>query len=53
MLVVIEGPDWVGKTTFVEEVSKALKADAHFSKEVIVTKEPGGTKVGKNKRDSI
>lgn len=53
MFVVIEGPDWVGKTTLVEEVSKALKADAHFSKEVIVTKEPGGTKVGKKIREIL
>jgi dTMP kinase len=46
MYIAIEGIDTAGKSTQIEAVSK------HF-KDAIVTKEPGGTEVGKEIRDIV
>lgn len=43
-----EGIDGSGKTTFIEEVSKALvKADIEYS----IVREPGGSKLGEGIRE--
>jgi dTMP kinase len=53
MFIIFEGPDWVGKTTLINSVGEALKADAHFSKRIIITREPGGTKLGEKIREIL
>jgi dTMP kinase len=45
-----EGIDGSGKTTFIEEVSKALvKADIEYS----IVREPGGSKLGEGIRELL
>lgn len=50
IFITIEGPDGSGKSTQVELLQKHLKTEG---KEVIITREPGGTKIGEKIRDII
>ena len=45
--ITFEGLDGCGKTTQLEKLATALKADGH---EVIITREPGGTAIGEKVR---
>lgn len=49
--ITFEGPDGAGKTTVISEVVKALQAQT--SREILVTREPGGSKIAESIRDII
>lgn len=49
--ITFEGPDGAGKTTVINEVVKALQAQT--SREILVTREPGGSKIAESIRDII
>ncbi|MFV0633337.1 dTMP kinase [Demequina sp.] len=51
--VVFEGGDGVGKTTQVERLAGRLRAPAGGGFEVVTTREPGGTDLGKELRQAI
>ncbi|MGA0985598.1 MAG: dTMP kinase, partial [Candidatus Nanopelagicales bacterium] len=48
LFIVFEGGDGAGKTTQIEKLAEFLRSK---SKEVLVTREPGGTVMGKSIRD--
>jgi dTMP kinase len=48
--ITIEGPDGSGKTTQVERLAERLKATGH---DVLVTREPGGTRLGEQLREIL
>jgi dTMP kinase len=48
--ITIEGPDGSGKTTQVERLADRLRAAGH---EVLVTREPGGTRLGEQLREIL
>lgn len=50
MFVIFEGTEGVGKTTLMNKLGSALKADPYFDKKIVLTKEPGGTRLGKKIR---
>ncbi|GHV97456.1 thymidylate kinase [Lactobacillus nasalidis] len=49
--ITFEGPDGAGKTTVINEVVKAIKEQCN--KEILVTREPGGSKIAEKIRDLI
>lgn len=51
--VVFEGGDGVGKTTQIERLATLLRSDAGGSREVVTTREPGGTDLGRELRQAI
>jgi len=48
--ITIEGPDGSGKTTQVERLAERLRSAGH---EVLVTREPGGTRLGEQLREIL
>ena len=50
MFITFEGGEGSGKTTLINKVAKALKAEG---REVLVTREPGGTKLGEHIRNCL
>lgn len=50
LFIVLEGPDGSGKSTQIEQIKEYLDT---IGKEYIVTREPGGTKIGENIRNII
>jgi len=51
--VVFEGGDGVGKTTQVERLASFLRSDAGGKRNVVTTREPGGTDLGRELRQAI
>ena len=49
--ITFEGPDGAGKTTVVNEVVKAIQGQC--KREILVTREPGGSKIAEKIRDII
>lgn len=51
--MVFEGGDGVGKTTQVERLAALLRSEAGGSRDVVTTREPGGTDLGRELRQAI
>ncbi|WP_061962961.1 dTMP kinase [Demequina aurantiaca] len=51
--VVFEGGDGVGKTTQIERLAELLRSEAGGSHDVVTTREPGGTDLGRELRQVI
>ncbi|MCD5436595.1 dTMP kinase [Lactobacillus delbrueckii] len=49
--ITFEGPDGAGKTTVINEVVKAIQGQC--KREILVTREPGGSKIAEKIRDII
>ncbi len=49
--ITFEGPDGAGKTTVINEVVKAIQGQC--KQEILVTREPGGSKIAEKIRDII
>ena len=50
LLIALEGPDGCGKTTQIELLKSRLEREGY---EVIVTREPGGTKISEKRREIL
>ena len=50
MFITLEGPEGAGKTTQIQELAKYLRAQG---KSVILTREPGGTRLGEKIRELL
>jgi dTMP kinase len=50
MFITLEGPEGSGKTCHIPELAKFLRQQGH---EVVVTREPGGTPIGDEIRDTL
>lgn len=53
MFIVFEGIDGSGKTTIIKQVVKLLKKIPKYRKNIIFTREPGGTIIGEEIREII
>lgn len=51
MFIIVEGPDWVGKTTITKGIKESLKDS--FIPKVTTTREPGGTDLGNKIREIL
>jgi len=51
MFITFEGPDGSGKTSVIKEITPWLQQT--LGKEILLTREPGGTKIGEEIRELL